>query len=67
MRDLLFYMAQSSIEPLPTRSKISVKVRPTPPSQRFKPTYPKSRQRRSLLFKGLVWGSTFGITALLSG
>ena len=60
-------MAQSSIEPLPTRSKISVKVRPTPPSQRFKPTYPKSRQRRSLLFKGLVWGSTFGITALLSG
>jgi LCP family protein required for cell wall assembly len=60
-------MAQSSIEPLPTRSNISVKVRPTPPSQRFKPTYPKPRRRRSLLFKGLVWGTTFSVTACLSG
>ncbi|MGL5033576.1 MAG: LCP family protein [Microcystaceae cyanobacterium] len=57
----------NSIEPFPIKSNVSIKVRPsirpTPPSNRLKNS---RRQKRSLLFQGMLWGTTFGLTALLS-
>lgn len=60
----------NSIEPFPVKSQVSVKVRPsnrpTPPSQRLKASAYRQK-KRSLLLKGLVWGTAFSTTALLSG
>jgi LCP family protein required for cell wall assembly len=60
----------NSIEPFPVKSQVSVKVRPgnrpTPPSQRLKASAYRQK-KRSLLLRGLVWGTTFSTTALLSG
>lgn len=60
----------NSIEPFPVKSQVSVKVRPsnrpTPPSQRLKASAYRQK-KRSLLLRGLVWGTAFSTTALLSG